>query len=195
MKDRVKRILKRHQGRMEKRIWCKSGEDPNSTEHILARIFNRIIINPDTNCWNWQGTVNLQGYATMGINRKTRLVHRVLYQLLGNTIPSKMLLCHHCDNPKCVNPNHLFVGTQSDNMKDSFNKGRIKPPIISLYGEKNGMCKLTQDQVLEIRSLSSRGLSYSVIASKFHISPSHAGHIITGSRWQYLAGEKQGVLI
>lgn len=75
-------------------------------------------------CWEWQRGTNSKGYGAVKIQNKTYSAHRVSWTLFNGDIPEGMFVCHHCDNPKCVNPEHLFIGTQKDNMQDKCKKGR-----------------------------------------------------------------------
>lgn len=76
-------------------------------------------------CWEWQGPRNPKGYGLFSYEGKNHTAHRFAWEMANQqVIPTGMLVCHHCDNPPCINPEHLFLGTQSDNMADSRNKGR-----------------------------------------------------------------------
>jgi hypothetical protein len=77
-------------------------------------------------CWNWEGGTNGDGYGIFRIKEDTRLAHRISFQIISGSIPDNINVCHTCDNPKCVNPDHLFTGTQKDNMLDKMRKGRGK---------------------------------------------------------------------
>lgn len=81
-------------------------------------------------CWHWQGKRDSNGYGLIQLHRGARrqLAHRISWQLHFGAIPNGLLVCHHCDNPPCVNPQHLFVGTQSDNLWDASRKGRLSVP-------------------------------------------------------------------
>ncbi len=87
-------------------------------------------VGTNSNCWLWMASVNKQGYGHIGVGRKVLLAHRVSWYLhYGEMPPAHLDVCHHCDTPGCVNPNHLFVGTVTDNQYDSIDKGRRKYPL------------------------------------------------------------------
>jgi len=94
----------------------------------------RYAINEETGCWEWNGKL-LAGYGVFRWNSKQQKAHRASYEQYKGAIPDGYFVCHSCDNPKCVNPDHLWVGTQSDNIKDAVRKGRVKVP--SRKGKKN----------------------------------------------------------
>jgi hypothetical protein len=93
----------------------------------MSKLDGKYEINPDTNCWEW--TASLQGgYGRIRVGARLLMAHRYSYQLSNGEIPPGMLVCHKCDNPKCINPSHLFLGTAEDNAHDKVNKKRYKAP-------------------------------------------------------------------
>jgi len=94
---------------------------------LLDRLLNKIIINQHTNCWEWQGSTNNIGYGFIRDGRNMRTAHRVSYEEHVGVIPKGMCVCHTCDNTKCINPNHLWLGTRKQNTIDMLNKGRHRP--------------------------------------------------------------------
>src|SRR5437899_2411616 len=108
-------------------------------------------------CWIWQGATNSMGYGRLHWSGTTVLAHRAAWFVANGPIPDHMCVCHRCDTPLCVRPSHLFLGTHSDNMKDSYAKGRHQP--VRLYGTRHGMAKLTDPKVREIRRLGALGVA------------------------------------
>jgi hypothetical protein len=138
-------------------------------------------------CWLWIGAqMQLRnGYGNYGIFLLTLepirkvLAHRAIWELTYEPIPEGLFVCHSCDNPPCVRPSHLFLGTAADNNSDAIQKGRWS------CGEQAGKAKLTEGQVLEIRDLSS-SLSNRAIAKQFGIGHSQVQRIAVGQTWRHL---------
>lgn len=124
-------------------------------------------------CWNWLGTKHNLGYGLLFLRKRPNgssdraYAHRFSYELAKGKIPNGLYVCHKCDNPNCVNPDHLFVGTQSDNMTDCSQKGRLRPGNTS--GENNGLAKLTEEKVRYIRAMRGKR-NYSELAREFGVS-------------------------
>lgn len=130
-------------------------------------------------CWLWQGSSSgRHGHGQISINGKLVPTHRFAWFLSrGEWPPAKLCVCHTCDNPPCVNPDHLFVGTRLDNVRDAVKKKRHP------HGESNGQCKLTADQVLQIRSDSR---SNKEVAKAFGICISHTKDIRQRKKWKHI---------
>jgi hypothetical protein len=109
---------------------------------------------PNSGCWLWCACVNRTGYGQMALgtrDEKRALAHRVAWMLYRGALPSGALVCHRCDNPACVNPDHLFLGDQRENMRDCSRKGRVNRAV-KVRGTSHPNAKLTPEQVRLIRS-------------------------------------------
>lgn len=149
-------------------------------------------VDKKTGCWNWLKP-NSIGYGQFKINGRNIGAHRVSWIIHNGDIPEGLNVLHKCDNRRCVNPDHLFIGTQQDNVDDMIEKGRknyfCNPPIMS--GENNPRARLNFKQVKEIRKLykervSSGKGSIKKIADRFNISYTTAHSIITRKTWKGL---------
>ena len=126
-------------------------------------------------CWEWTGLLDRNGYGKMSYQGKLMFVHRVSYSLFRGEIPRGMNVCHKCDNPKCVCPDHLFLGTQKDNMHDCIRKGRRN---------SHKRRKLTNEQASEVRDRLLRGEGQLSIANDFHVSQATVSLIKLNKRYQ-----------
>lgn len=136
---------------------------------------------PD-DCWNWLGS-RKSGWHGQWRNAagQIELTHRAAWRLMRGPIPSGMFVLHRCDNPSCMNPTHLFLGSQSDNCKDMWNKGRARPK--QLKGEQHGNSKLTAELVRDIRSSKESG---SEIARRLSLSATTICDIRKRRTWKHL---------
>jgi hypothetical protein len=129
-----------------------------------------------TGCWIWQRATNKLGY---GIT-EDGLAHRLVWKVINGDIPEGMCVCHKCDNPQCVNPDHLFLGTHQDNMTDMVNKNRARPGKVK--GESHGMTSLSSAQVEEIRM--AEGVTQRELAIKYGVSQGTISNIRRGATWK-----------
>ena len=126
--------------------------------------FMRYVLVVPNGCWNWVGHTNRGGYGQMRVRGKTYSAHRLSFMLNRGPIPDGVCVLHRCDVPACVNPDHLFLGTDLDNKNDMIAKGRN--PI----GPKHGRARLTPEQVAEIRTKRSAGSGLRSLAKEFGVS-------------------------
>lgn len=141
-------------------------------------------------CWEWTGH-KLEGYGRItegGDNGKDLAAHRVSWEIHCGPIPDGLCVCHHCDNPSCVRPDHLFLGTPQDNARDMASKGRA--PLQRhphLYrGTAKGGCKLTEDAVREIRKLGETDMTQRAIARQFGVAPPVICTILKRTAWAHV---------
>lgn len=121
----------------------------------------------ENGCWEWSGPVNKSGYGLIIIDHKRIRVHRVACALYKDfNINSDFIICHHCDNPPCFNPEHLFIGTHKDNILDCIHKNRARKK----YGVTHPNAKLNEDNVKEIRKRRANGETYTSLSKVFGIS-------------------------
>ena len=140
-------------------------------QHHKNRFSRHLIGNAifdDSACWNWKSQIDDNGYGRFQINGKSKHAHRISYLIFKGEIPEGLCVCHTCDNRKCVNPNHLFLGTKKDNSIDMAKKGRATNS------------KLSKVQVQVIKEACDNGLVKNQIAKYFKIRPSNVWSISKG---------------
>lgn len=139
-------------------------------------------------CWLWMASRNDDGYGQFKLNGKVKKAHVVSWSVIaGRPIPGGHGVLHKCDIRPCVRLSHLFTGTHQDNMVDRSAKGRWRGG--DLRGEDHGASKLTDDQVLEIRSRCSAGETQISVAERFGIAQSNVSQIINFKQWKHLRQE------
>lgn len=153
------------------RLWRSGSLDrKNYDEKFLGRY--KVL---DNGCWEYQGVKNCYGYGRVYIGRKHTVAHRYMYQLKKGVIPKGMLVLHKCDNPSCVNPDHLFLGTHTDNMNDMIKKKRNRKC-------ENYSRKLNYEKAESIRSENNKSISE--IARKYDISRSTVRDVLDHNTWK-----------
>jgi len=147
---------------------------------LSQRFWEKVDRQTKDKCWNWLGATNW-GYGVFG-SRKNLIehAHRTSWKLHFGEIPEGLLVCHKCDNRLCVNPSHLFLGTQEDNMKDMVRKNR------SAKGENHSQAKLNRKQVKMIRELYKKQVSQAELAARFNIDSSHVSNIVNYKLWKHI---------
>ncbi len=111
-------------------------------------------------CWIWTGAKRTSGYGVFKLDGKAESAHRVSYKLFKGNIPEGIFVCHTCDNPMCVNPDHLFLGTASDNMMDAQNKGRLVIPEGKRFkkGYMPSFATITKEQAIQVKMMLKKGM-------------------------------------
>lgn len=147
---------------------------PELTQKQVRRFWSRV--DREGDCWEWRGYVHSGGYGRISFFRRSYEAHRVAYALTKGD-PLGQCVCHRCDNPTCVNPAHLFLGTRDDNNQDMVRKDR------HARGEKHGAARLTADDVRAIRASTATAVS---LAPKYGISDRMVGKIRKREAWTHI---------
>lgn len=151
---------------------------------IETRFWSKVAITPDVDkCWEWQAGLNEYGYGSISDRPKLKKAHRVAWELTYGAIPDGLQVLHKCDNRKCCNPRHLFLGTHLNNMEDMVKKGRQSAPI----GEQNAKHKLTKSQVIEIRQrYVEGGISITKLGNEYGITRQSTSAIVLRRTWKHV---------
>jgi hypothetical protein len=150
------------------------------TDELKARFESKFYVTPG--CWIWTGFRNEKGYGGFSVNNRTTKAHRVSYQMYVGQITDGLHVLHRCDNRRCVNPDHLFLGTNADNTADKVRKGRQQK------GSQFPQAKLSEQQILEIRMDPRKCRD---IGAEYGISHSAVSEIKLLKRWRHVAAEQQ----
>lgn len=157
-------------------------------------------VNKSETCWEWQGHCSKGGYGVVSFSGKQILAHRASYEMNFGPIPTGHFVCHRCDNPKCVRPDHLFLGAPVDNVRDMLSKGRNKcnPPMGQDHwarknpekvrrGSANNKAKLTEKQVAEIREKYASGkYTQTQLSGEYQISQQVISKVINKKLWSHV---------
>lgn len=152
-------------------------------EKIKARFLSRVMQTSDGQCWEWRGSKNARGYGLLNLTTtdgttKAVRAHRVSYWLYLAPIPDGKIVCHHCDNPGCCNPHHLFLGTDADNVRDRENKLR------------GGTAKISPKTAMEIYKAKGKGRPASQIATAYRLNKSTVLQIWRKEIWKRIHTNK-----
>lgn len=156
-----------------------NGLDRESIDELRERFEIKVAFGGG--CWEWHAAKNSKGYGTIVAGGSVQLAHRVAYELYVGPIPNGYLVCHHCDNPGCVNPEHLFTGTPLDNVRDMLVKGRHRPP----------RKKFSHAEVIQLRNgFNPDNHVMTDLAREYGIAPRTLKDILTGHSYQEVGGKR-----
>lgn len=144
----------------------------------LARFLDRISPEPNSGCWLWSGAVDSYEYGQLWTGQRLELVHRLAYAHYVGPIPPGHVVCHKCDNRACVNPEHLFTGSQVENIRDCVRKRR------HIHGVKHPRAKLTENSVRDILASSE---THAALARLYKVQPATIFQIRSGKSWRHVA--------
>jgi hypothetical protein len=163
-------------------VHCQKRNRLNDKEYheITIKRFLHKVDNKNA-CWTWKGNVSKHGYGVSSYRSKSTLAHRLSWILFRGNLPKDLDVCHHCDNPKCVNPEHLFLGTAKDNVMDCFNKKRK-----SHKGENHPRAKIKEQDVKEIFQLRKNGWTHQKLADRFKLTQSAVSNILHRRLWKHI---------
>lgn len=133
-------------------------------------------------CWLWLGSNNGVGYGQIRLCGTLKYAHRISYELKYGPVPSGLYVLHKCDTPSCINPDHLFIGRQVDNVKDMITKGRDN----HARGSRIYLAKLTEENIVEIRKLFTTGLTQQKIADLYNVSDTAISDIFNHRTWNHV---------
>ena len=177
---------------------------PSLTPQDILRFWSKVRIRHPDECWPWRGTIFSTGYGQFGIRRgKSRNAgflfgaHRIAWTITNGPIPDRLLVLHHCDNPSCVSPRHLFLGTSADNTQDAIRKERFacgeksgarKHPESLSRGEQHYLAKLDPEKVrLILRRYAAGTDSVPSLAREYHVARSTIWSVLHRKTWAHVA--------
>lgn len=152
---------------------------PSSRE--LDRFWSKVR-KSETGCWEWLAAKSSKGYGSFMNDSGSRMAHRYSYLIHNGDLPDGLFVCHSCDNPGCVRPDHLELGDQFKNMGDASSRRRIA------MGERQGLSKLTERDVEIIARLRQEGMSCYKLARVFGVAANTISRIFTGDHWNHVTG-------
>lgn len=152
-------------------------------ENFSSRFWANVDVRGETDCWPWRGRTNESGYGMFDYENRPHIASRVSLELKLGKLSRDLFSCHRCDNPICVNPAHLFPGTQKENMRDAVLKGRIDGGNNGRLGSQINTSKLTAEQVRDIRSSKE---SVTSLSQKYGVSGTAIRKILSRENWGWL---------
>lgn len=173
-------------GTKKQKLYAPDGTSPTDPTHLAKRLANGLAAAPDNGCWEWKRVRNQHGYGQLRVDGRMVYAHRLAYELGKGQIHDGLHVLHKCDNPRCINPEHLSLGTQSQNMKECSERGRAHIPKPEKPGETNPAAKLRDVDVRSIRRLLVSGWTQREIAERFNVSQQTISNIKSGKRWRHV---------
>jgi hypothetical protein len=158
---------------------------PPLTEDDISRFHELVQQRGDDDCWLWLGSIKNKGYGQFWYSHKQRLSHKIAYILAKGPIPENLHILHSCDNPPCCNPNHLFVGTNLENVRQKQERNRV------IKGSAVAVSRITEDDALAIRiRYASGGVTQAELGREYGIDDSVVSDIVRGTAWAHIGGPR-----
>jgi HNH endonuclease len=160
-------------------------------ERLAERFWAKVDKGPHPGgCWVWTGARDASGYGSIGVAEprgyRPLRAPRIAYLLTHGAVRDDLDMCHTCDNPLCVNPAHLWQGTRRENLADMDAKGRRRTRWLPRPGERNGMARLTAEQVREIRTRVARGEKQNALAAEYGVPKQTINNVVLRHSWKHL---------
>lgn len=160
-------------------------------ELLIPKLMDHVDVDSSTGCWNWKHYTSVGGQAKVNLpGRQGLLAPRIVWELNRGEIPKGVCVCHTCDNPRCVNPVHLWLGTHEDNMRDRNLKGRARGGYSrsnKARGTDNGAAKLTDNNVREVRQRYANGwTTQTALADEFGVGQTTISRIVRHKQWKHV---------
>ena len=173
---------------------------PMLAEKDIVRFWFKVRIRKPGQCWPWRAGRLQKGYGTFSIGGRgpNFLAHRVAWEIVHGRVPAGLCVLHHCDNPCCVNPGHLWVGTHADNTQDALRKKRLRPATGKRHGththpecfrgERRRTAKLTEGLVRDLRKAYAKGdTTFTALGQEYGVSYVTVRNAVRGETWAYVA--------
>lgn len=149
---------------------------------VIDRFMAKVGPEGESGCWEWTARKTPQGYGRFFFNGRNALSNRVAWELFVGPIPSGLHVLHRCDNPACVNPRHLWLGTNADNVADKVRKGRTQ----ASRGEENPRARLSRDDVIAIRRRYGAGVSSKELSAEYQVARNYIPMIAARKVWRHV---------
>lgn len=156
----------------------------NENFERLKKYYEKYVVKQES-CWDWKGIIEHTGYGKLGIRPPIK-AHRASWIIHKGPIPKGLIVCHTCDNRKCTNPDHLWLGTHKDNIQDRIKKGRCN----TAKGTQLKIARLSDGQVKKIKDLLKKGLTCSEIGRQYKVSRKIVSRIKNGETWKHIKGNE-----
>ena len=154
---------------------------------LEERFWPKVDVRGPDECWEWTACKNSRGYGLVWDSGGYSFANRVAWELTNGPIPDVLCVCHRCDNPRCVNPKHLFLATIVENNADRDRKARNNKGKHCNVGEKHGMAKFTETQILSIRKeYAGGGIYQRELGEKYGTDQSYISYIVNRKRWSHV---------